>query len=784
MEKNKYTIDDLSVDELRAIEFSHCKGTDGRVFVYIYNTSAIGIYLDHAGATLYSSSQIKSAMTELLTDTCGNPHSQNSASQVTRSKIQHVRALVLDFFNVTGEEYDVVFTSGATESLRLVAECFPWSSASEFCYTFNSHTSVVGMRSYAKQAGASCTALSMQEVETLERISVDVKSDSRVISSTGPFHLMVFPAECNFSGMRHNLNIAQQVRKHGIEGHLDGQWRSLVDVSKYVATSRLDLRTVQADFVVLSFYKMFGYPTGLGVLLVRKETGHCLKKQYFGGGTVRAILCDTDFCEPRHSTAESFEDGTESFLSILSLKYGFEALNRIGMDNIQKHTSLLITTLYRKLRDFRHFNGQKVCIFYGNHEKYAPELQGPVITCNFLRPDGSYIGYAEVERMASLYNIQIRTGCFCNPGACQYYLELSNQDILDNVSAGHVCGDNVDIINGRPTGAVRISLGYMTAESDIDAFSGFIQDHFVSMRQETEPEPLDQQLLSYIDQSGVLKLLEMYIYPIKSCAAMNVKRWPIVSTGFMYDREWLIVDSLGKTLRLKDEPKLCMIQPVIDLCSNTLTINAPELDMDPLALDLGADNSAHKRTVQICGLERAGVQQNPSSSEWLTKCLGYTCSLIRRRKLTSDSIGENFANQGQFLLITTASVNRLNERLSGTNAPQQQHLNRETGVDYMAFRPNLVVGGSSHANEEDSWSKIRIGSATFEVTGPCRRCNQINVHPKTGKYDGAPLKELSKYRREKSSIYFGQFLAHRLDVERPESAIARGDHIIVLGING
>jgi selenocysteine lyase/cysteine desulfurase len=44
---------------------------------------------------------------------------------------------------------------------------------------------------------------------------------------------------------------------------------------------------VQPDFVVFSFYKMFGYPTGLGALLIRRRTGDImLNRTYFGGGTV------------------------------------------------------------------------------------------------------------------------------------------------------------------------------------------------------------------------------------------------------------------------------------------------------------------------------------------------------------------------------------------------------------------------------------------------------------------------------------------------------------------
>ena len=81
--------------------------------------------------------------------------------------------------------------------------------------------------------------------------------------------------------------------------------------------------------------------------------------------------------------------------------------------------------------------------------------------------------------MASLYNIHLRTGCFCNTGACQQFLNLSNEHIKNNLSAGHVCGNDVDLIAGKPTGSVRISFGYMSNFADAKTFLNFLQECFL-----------------------------------------------------------------------------------------------------------------------------------------------------------------------------------------------------------------------------------------------------------------------------------------------------------------
>lgn len=83
-----------------------------------------------------------------------------------------------------------------------------------------------------------------------------------------------------------------------------GKWFVLLDAASYVSTSPLDLSAHQADFIPISFYKIFGLPTGLGALLVNKRVAPLLRKGYFGGGTAAVYLAGEDFYIPRSSVAE------------------------------------------------------------------------------------------------------------------------------------------------------------------------------------------------------------------------------------------------------------------------------------------------------------------------------------------------------------------------------------------------------------------------------------------------------------------------------------------------
>jgi len=144
------------IDSIRANEFGHLD-EDGVA------------YCDHAGAPPHSSALVREALTTLESTLLGNPHSAHDAGATTRSLIDEARDATLTHLNAPIGEYAVVFTSGATGAVRLLAEGFPWSSRSEFAYTRGNHTSVVGARGCAAAAGA--------KVSVVDVVASDPKLD-------------------------------------------------------------------------------------------------------------------------------------------------------------------------------------------------------------------------------------------------------------------------------------------------------------------------------------------------------------------------------------------------------------------------------------------------------------------------------------------------------------------------------------------------------------------------------------------------------------------------------
>lgn len=75
-----------------------------------------------------------------------------------------------------------------------------------------------------------------------------------------------------------------------------------------------------------------------------------------------------------------------------------------------------------------------------------------------------------------------------------------------------------------------------------------------------------------------LTLESITLFPLKSCAGFRVRQWPLGEKGLLYDREWMVVSSSGALLTQKQEPKLHLIHPSIDLDRQTLTLMAAGKD--------------------------------------------------------------------------------------------------------------------------------------------------------------------------------------------------------------
>jgi selenocysteine lyase/cysteine desulfurase len=412
------------------------------------------VYLDYTGSALYPDSLVR-AHAELLRESVfGNPHSDSPASRASTRMLDDARAAVLRFFDADPAEYEVCFTSNCSGALRLVGEAFPFGPGSRFVLSADNHNSVNGIRQFATRRGAEVRYVPLDAELRLRGVD-------QALADADPRHphLFAFPAQSNFSGVRHPLRLVREARERG--------YHVLVDAAGFVPTSALSLRQVPADFVALSFYKMFGYPTGIGALVARRESLARLERPWFAGGTVDFVSTQTGTHLLRRG-AEGMEDGTPSFLAAPAVQAGLAFMERMGMDRLGAHVAALTRILLHALWELRHPCGAPMVAIHG---PAGMRERGGTVSLNLLRPDGSAVDYRVVEARAREAGISVRGGCFCNPGAAEHAFGFAPEDSARCFAAAQVEGFDLDrlraCMRGRPVGAIRVSLGMASVESDV-----------------------------------------------------------------------------------------------------------------------------------------------------------------------------------------------------------------------------------------------------------------------------------------------------------------------------
>jgi len=421
------------------------------------------IYLDYTGGGLYAESQLRRHNRLLAEHVFGNPHSSNPSSQAATRLVEHAREYVLKFFNADPDEYLAIFTANASGALKLIGESYPFSNG-RYLLTFDNHNSVNGIREFAHARGGNVTYIPV----ALPDMRVDASQLSRELSqpSKSGHNLFAFPAQSNFSSVKHPLAWIEEAHQFG--------WDVILDAAAFVPTSYLDLSEVKPDFVPISFYKMFGYPTGLGVLIARKEALAKLHRPWFAGGTITVASVQGDKYYMADG-ASAFEDGTIDYLNIPAIEIGLKHIESIGYDVIHERVYALTGWLLSNLTQLKHSSGVPLVRVYG---PTSSEGRGGAVTVNFYDKDDKAFDHRYIEEQANNVNISLRTGCFCNPGAGEVALEISRVELdVCFTKPGNESRFTVDdfrlCIDGKSSGAVRISVGMVTNFKDVQGFLAF-----------------------------------------------------------------------------------------------------------------------------------------------------------------------------------------------------------------------------------------------------------------------------------------------------------------------
>ncbi|KAF8859154.1 PLP-dependent transferase [Acephala macrosclerotiorum] len=473
-----------NVDEFQATEYPMLQGKT---------------YLDHGGATIYAKSLIETVSADLISNLYGNPHSASDPAMLSGQLVDNTREKTLRFFGADPEHFDLIFVANATAAIKLVMESFKdignaartddgYEGGFRYYYHIDCHNSVIGVR------------------ETTDNNFHCFKSDAEVENwldgrgnraSNNRLGLFAYPGQSNMTGRRLPLSWAGKLRRSTHEVHQDTY--TLFDAAALATTAPLNNVFADPDsapdFTALSFYKVFGYPD-LGGLIVRKASGNILRwgRKYFGGGTVEVVVVmgSKPWYEGRKILHSSLEDGTVPFHSIIALNAAIDTHERLygpnSMTMISKHATFLGKRLYDAMSTLVHPTGFPVVRIYNTDPEIRygnSALQGATVAFNVFTPQGACVPYTSVvESLANEKKIFVRAGTLCNPGGIATHLGYDAIRIRKIWEDGHSCSNAAatgsEILNGRPTGVVRVSLGAMTTMSNVDTFINFLREEFMS----------------------------------------------------------------------------------------------------------------------------------------------------------------------------------------------------------------------------------------------------------------------------------------------------------------
>ncbi|KAK7057793.1 molybdenum cofactor sulfurase [Favolaschia claudopus] len=427
------------VDTLRRSDFTRLKGET---------------YVDYMGGALYPESLVRVHARFLDQGLLGNTHSVSNSSRLSVKSATEARSAVLSFFDAPPAEYTVVFTANATGALKLVGESYPFTGGSNYVLSCDSHNSVNGIREFAAHRGAKTVYIPATKTGGFESSTAkNILLRNRPRAKNSVPCLFALTGQSNITNTKNSLSILEYATSLG--------YHTLLDAAALAATSTISLTDTPVDAMAVSFYKMHGYPTAVGALIVKKSFLKQLKRPWFAGGNVDVVQVPGTIVTRSHEIHEQFEDGTINYLSLSAVTDGLTFLSAY-LPFLPLRLSCLIHYLVSSLSKLQHDTGTPALrILSATPSRRLKSVgeqsdTGSIISLIFLDASGTTIPNSFIEYSASRLNLSLRTGCMCNPGGAAAILCL--QEGMKRLYEGVTLQD-FERNMGHELGVVRVSLG-------------------------------------------------------------------------------------------------------------------------------------------------------------------------------------------------------------------------------------------------------------------------------------------------------------------------------------
>ena len=354
------------------------------------------IYFDN-GATTLKPNTVIDEISNYYRNYSANAHRGDyDISRIVDEKYENTRNKVAEFINADSAS-EIVFTSGATESLNLAIKGFLTNylkAGDEILTTKAEHASIIlPLFDVSKRTGARINYIDLNDdlTVTIENVKKAITKNTKVIALAHVTNVI--------GDIRPIKEITSLAHKLGI--------LVIVDGAQSVPHEKIDVKDLDVDFLAFSAHKMLG-PTGVGVLYGKYKYLDKVKPLNVGGGMNASFdsLMNVEYKELPYR----LEAGTPNISGVIAFSKAIDYINELGIDNIHKYevdlkkymvdkmTKLNNITIYNKdipngivtfnVNDVfsqdvaAYLNKKNVCIRVGSHcAKILSEVLGVKNTC-------------------------------------------------------------------------------------------------------------------------------------------------------------------------------------------------------------------------------------------------------------------------------------------------------------------------------------------------------------------------------------------------------------------
>lgn len=250
-----------------------------------------------------------------------------------------------------------------------------------------------------------------------------------------------------------------------------------------------------------------------------------------------------------------------------------------------------------------------------------------------------------------------------------------------------------------------------------------------------------------------MQISQLFIYPIKSCAAVAVEQLVFDRFGPCGDRRFMVVDADGRFLTQRQCPDMAFIQPTYQCDpageSAVLRLHAHGLQ----SLDVSV-SEADRQLIRVTVWQDTlfAFDCGPEASHWFSQALGGNYRLVMLPEESCRQVSLKRAKPGRYvgfadgyplLVCTQASIDFLSSIVGRS-------------IDIERFRPNVVLSGNMEPFAELQWQRLEINSGYIDLVKPCERCVIPTRDLINQQREADVLAVLKQYCRVDGKILFGQ----------------------------